>query len=146
VNNHLNSLLAAKLICIIAETRKKHLIEKTYQAVAKKFWLSSTLTLKNETDRSKLKSKLSLHNLLIMSEKLQNDAANLLNVKSADNIPSIGVTANITFKSSNDQKNFTKEYLNIMHNLLEKYNAGTGSEKSFTAMLVCYPKIYLKKE
>jgi DNA-binding transcriptional ArsR family regulator len=141
VNNHVKELLNVNLIEIVSETAKRHLIEKTYQTVAKTYWLSPRLTRKMGLDKQKLEEQLSLHNLLKMSEELQEDAAALLGRVRKSEVPSIGVSAEIRLRSGDERKKFAQDYLRLMHELLEQYQ-GTGPTKTkYKAMLVCYPLV-----
>ena len=125
---------------MVKKTPKRHLIEKTYMAAAKTFWLSPQLTSLLEDDREKLQERLSLHNLLRMSEELQQDAADLLGkVEDSSQVPSIGVSVEIRLRSEQERKQFTREYLRLMHSLLERYQGPADPGQTYKAMLVCYP-------
>lgn len=140
INNHLKELLSAGFIKRVENRTKRNLIEGVYQAVSKHYWLSPKLTREKGRELENLKEQMSLHNLLIMSERLQEDAATLLERTHAEEVPSIGVTAEITLRNSEEREQFTREFLQAIHSVLEKYQAPSGPEQKFTAMIVCYPK------
>ena len=139
INNHLKVLQSAHLIEVVAQKPKRHLIEKTYRAVAKSFWLSQGLTRVMGEDHQKIREQLSLHNLLKMSEQLQEDAAALLGTAHGVEVPSIGVCAEVQLRSEEERSRFTRDYLRLMHGLLERYQGTGGREHRYKAMLVCYP-------
>lgn len=140
INNHLRELLKAGLIEVVKKTPKRHMIEKTYMAKAKTFWLSPQLTCLLEHDRQKLQERLSLHNLLRMSEELQQDAADLLGkVDDSSQVPTIGVSVEIRLRSEQERRQFTREYLQLVHGLLERYQGPADPSDTYKAMLVCYP-------
>jgi DNA-binding transcriptional ArsR family regulator len=136
VNNHLRELREAGLVEVIAETRKGHLIERTYRASARTVWLSPRVASHPSGADAR-----SLHNLQVMAERLQDDAAALLAHIGAARIPSVGVTAEITLKDEAQREEFSREYLRAMHALLEKYQEPGEAAQRYTAMLVCYPAV-----
>lgn len=146
INNHLRALRKARLIKVVKRTPKGHLIEKTYCAAAKTFWLSPQLTCLLEEDPKKLQERLSLHNLLRMSSQLQQDAADLLDASGERDLPSIGVSAEVRLRSEEERQQFTREFLRLMHGLLERYQGPAESGQSYKAMLVCYPKTAQEKD
>ena len=139
LNHHLRELHRAGLIEVVKETPKRHLIEKTYRSVAKAFWFSQNLARGLGEDREKLRERLSLHNLLHMSEQLQQDVAGLLDRVDAGEVPSIGVTAEIAFRDGGERKRFAQDYLRLMHQLLERYQGAGPETTAYKAMLICYP-------
>ena len=141
VNNHVKELLGVNLIQVVSETTKRHLIEKTYQNVAKTYWLSPRLTRKLGQDKKKVEEQLSLHNLLKMSEELQEDAAALLDCVRKTELPTIGVSAEIRLRNAKERKQFAQDYLRLMHSLLEKYQGVGPGRTKYKAMVVCYPLV-----
>lgn len=138
INNHLRELREAGLVEVVAETRKGHLIERTFQASAKTFWLSPRIASPQGDSESDQRS---LHNLQVMAERLQDDTAALLDHIGAARVPSVGVTAEITLKDEAQRAEFSREYLKLMHTLLEKYQEPGEAAQRYTAMLVCYPAV-----
>lgn len=140
-NNHVKELLRAGFVEIVEKRPKRNMIESVYQARAKAYWLSPRLTRRMGDDATELRDRMSLHNLITMSERLQEDAATLLNVVDDSVVPSFGVTAEITLRTEEDREAFAKDYLKVMHLLLERYQGKGSAEHSFTAMVVCYPSV-----
>ena len=79
------------------------------------------LTRRLGPDGGELRDRMSLHNLIAMSERLQDDAATLLDAVDEHEVPSLGVTAEITLKSAEEREAFSRDFLRAMHTLLEKY-------------------------
>lgn len=140
-NNHVKALLRAGFVRVVERRRKRNMTESVYEACSKAYWLSPRLTRRLGPDGGELRDRMSLHNLIAMSERLQDDAATLLDAVDEHEVPSLGVTAEITLKSAEEREAFSRDFLRAMHRLLEKYQ-GTGSdEQAYTAMLVCYPRV-----
>src|SRR5690606_14319666 len=71
INAHLKELLREKLIVIARRRKVRNLIEATYQAIAKTYWMSPALLRDPEITAAKLQERLSLNNLLVLSEIVQ---------------------------------------------------------------------------
>lgn len=140
-NGHVKALLRAGLVRVVERRKKRNMTESVYQACSKAYWLSPKLTRRMGDDGSELRDRLSLHNLLAMSERLQEDAAALLSEVDEHEVPSLGVTAEITLKTPEQRDAFSRDFLRAMHRLLEKYQGTGPNEHSYTAMLVCYPAV-----
>lgn len=144
INNHLKELLDTKLIERVENRTKRNLIEGVYQASGRFYWLSPRITREQSVDLQKLQEAMSLHNLLVMSERLHEDAARLLersDSAKAGEVPSIGVTAEIRLRTPQEREQFTREFLTALHSVLEKYQGPAGPEQKFTAMMICYPSV-----
>lgn len=141
VNNHLKVLLREGLVEVVMETLKGHLVEKTYRSSAKSIWLSQQITKLPEKDQRTRREAKSLHNLQNLSERLQEDTGILLDRVDAESVPSIGVVADVRFRSAEERNQFTRDYFRLMHGLLEKYQGSGEKDEHFTAMLVCYPAV-----
>ncbi len=140
-NNHVKELLRAGFVEIVEKRPKRNMIETVYQARAKTYWLSPRLTRRLGEDGTELRDRMSLHNLITMSEQLQEDVAILLDRVDAHEVPSLGVTADVTLRTEKEREAFARDYLKAMHAVLEKYQGTGPNEYSYTAMLVCYPAV-----
>jgi hypothetical protein len=83
---------------------------------------------------------MSLHNLITLSEELQEDAAALLSVVDESEVPSFGLSAEITLRSEEDRQAFAKDYLKAMQQL-ERYEGRGRRKHKYTAMVACYPTV-----
>lgn len=140
-NNHVKELLRVGLVDIVETRPKRNMIESVYQASAKSYWLSPRLTQRMGDDATPLRDRMSLHNLISMSERLQHDAAALLNEVDESEVPSFGLTAEVTLRTEADRQAFAKDYLKVMHLLIEKYQGRGKKKHSYTAMVICYPAV-----
>ena len=140
-NNHVKELLRVGLVEIVETRPKRNMTESVYQASAKTYWLSPRLTQGMGDDATILRDRMSLHNLISMSERLQHDAAALLNEVDESDVPSFGLTAEITLRSEADRQAFAKDYLKVMHLLIERYQGRGNKKHNYTAMVICYPAV-----
>ncbi len=141
VNNNIREMQRAGLVRLVENRTKRNFIEGVYQTVSKAFWFSPQLLRSNEADLRKVREQLSLHNLLLMSERLQHDVGQLLDAQGRDEVPSIGVTADIVLRSEEERQAFTKDFLTALHSVLEKYQGSSSPEQRYTAMIICYPEV-----
>ena len=145
-NNHVKALLRAGFVRVVEKRKKRNMTESVYQACSKAYWLSPKLTRRMGDDGSELEDRMSLHNLIAMSERLQEDAAALLSSVDEHEVPSLGVTADITLTTPEEREAFSRDFLRAMHGLLEKYQGTGPNEHSYTTMLVCYPAVCKESE
>ncbi|HEY9856845.1 MAG TPA: helix-turn-helix domain-containing protein [Stenomitos sp.] len=136
VNNHLKELLQEGLIEKVGEQTKRNLVEGIYQAIAKAYWLSPRLLQEGCLGSDE---RLSLNNLLLMAERLQDDVTALLSQVGAEAIPSVGVTAEIRLAGAHERERFIRDYTALMQELLQKYQGTGPASERYTAMLLCYP-------
>ena len=82
----------------------------------------------------------SLENLVVLGERLQRDAAALLDRAAFDGeqIASAAVTAQVHFSSDADRATFLNEYLRAIGPLLDKYGKKKGP--AYTVALAAYPQ------
>ena len=145
VNNNIKELLKAKLIKKVKTRKKRNMMEGVYQAISLVYWFSPELS--RDKKIKQLQDQESLHNLLVMSERLQKDASNLLGYSSTkEDVPSIGVTADVVLKTEKEREAFTRDFLKAMHDVLEKYQGVGKKNEEYTAMIVCYPTVSKEKE
>lgn len=136
VNNHLKELLQEGLIERVGEKTKRNLVEGVYQAIAKSYWLSPRLL---HEGCLRLEERISLNNLLLMAERLQDDVTELLGQAGGESVPSVGVTAEIRLRGAEERERFLQDYMTLMRELLKKYQGPGPAESRYTAMLLCYP-------
>ena len=136
-NNNIKELLKAGLVRKIETRRKRNLIEGVYQAVGKTYWFSPQLA--RAKNAAQFRDQQSLHNLMRLSERLQEDASQLLSRTTGETVPSIGLTADIVLRTDREREDFAKEFLTAIHRVLEKYQGAGKKSESFTAMVACYP-------
>lgn len=140
VNYHLKELEEAELVRRVGERRKGNVFETLYEAVARSFVVSPEVAWSDPRRVEALKRQHHLETLVRLGERLQRDAAVLLDRAAFDGeeIAGAGVTAEVRFACEEDRAAFMKEYLEGTKALLEKYGAGEG--EPFRAMLAVYPE------
>ena len=136
VNNHLKELLKAKLIRVVKRRRVRNLVESTYQAVAKTYWLSPKLVRRRAEDTAR--DRLSLHSLLLTAETIHDDVAALLDRTSSDEVPSLGFSVDLHLRDEDHRNAFTRDVLEALKPVVEKYQ-GARSQNAYKLRLVCYP-------
>jgi hypothetical protein len=132
--------IKVKLIRIAKSRKIRNLIEATYQSVGKTYWFSPKILHSGDADK-KFQEKLSLSNLLVMSESIQEDVGELLGQADAKEVPSIGISAEITLASEEERNEFSRDLLKALETVIQKYEKSPGKGNSYTMNLMCYPKI-----
>ena len=87
-----------------------------------------------------MRSQHSLETLVLLGERLQSDAAALLDRAAFDGeqIASAAVTAETRFASEEDRAAFLDEYLSTLARLTEKYGSRSGD--GYRVVLAVYPE------
>lgn len=123
VNYHLKELARVGLVRRAGERRKGNFIEQLYQAVARRFVVSSALAWDAERLASTLRDQVSLAHLADFGERLQRDAAGLLDraAYEAVDVPSATIEAEIGFADAASRRAFIEAYLAAIGPLLKQY-------------------------
>jgi DNA-binding transcriptional ArsR family regulator len=140
VNYHLKELETAGLVTLVAERRTGNFVESLYQAVARTFLVSPEVAWADGRRSETLASQHSLGTLVMLGERLQRDAAVLLDKAAFDGqeIASASVVAEARFTSEEEREAFLSEYLQATGKLLEKYGSKEGA--MYRVMLAAYPE------
>lgn len=137
INNHLKALRDAGLVAVHSQRQVRNLIEATYQAEGKAYWLSPRL-LRDEPTGRELADQLSLHNLLVTAETVAEDVAVLLDRTPDVEVPSLGLTVEIALRDEGERKAFAADVLKTLRPVVEKYSVDGGGTR-FKLQLICYP-------
>lgn len=137
IGNHLKALRDAGLVSVTKSRRVRNLIEATYQAEGKAYWLSPKLLREAPTGRE-LAEQLSLHNLLVTAETVVEDVAQLLERTGDEEVPSLGLSIEIALNSDSDRQAFAAEVLQTLRPVVERYSVDGGGTR-FKLQLICYP-------
>lgn len=139
VNYHLKELESAGLIELVGERRVGNFVESQYRAVARTFLVSPEVTWAGTQRSETLGRQHSLQMLVTLGERLQRDAALLLDraAYDGDEIASASVIAEARFASEEDREAFLGEYLRSTAKLLERYGNKTG--EGYRVVLAAYP-------
>ena len=140
VNYHLKELQAAGLVEQVGERRVGNFVESLYRAVARTFLVSPEVAWSDRRRSETLSRQHSLQTLVLLGERLQRDAATLLDRATFENeeIASASVVAEAHFASEADREAFLAEYLAITADLLKKHGKKGGS--GYRVLMAAYPE------
>ena len=140
VNYHLKELAGAGLVRQISERRVGNFVESIFQAVARSFLVSPEVAWSDPRRVEALGRQHSLRTLVVLGERLQRDAAVLVDRAAFSNeeIASASVTADVRFANEADREAFLSEYLKLTAKLLEKYSEREG--EAYRVVLATYPE------
>jgi DNA-binding transcriptional ArsR family regulator len=139
VNYHLKELERAGLVQQVDERRVGNFVETIYRAVARTFLVSPEVAWADPRRMETLRSQHSLQTLVLLGERLQRDAAGLLDRAAFDGeeIASASVSAEVTFAHEEEREAFLSEYLEALAPLLARYGSKVGD--AYRVMLAAYP-------
>lgn len=139
INHHVRELAKAGLLVDAGERRKGNFVEQLYEARAHTFVLSPRLTWGDGARLRAIADQASLQELVEVGERVQRDAAALLDRAAFDGeqVPSVGVAATVRFADAESRAAFLDEYLALTASLIERHAAREG--EAFTVALVAYP-------
>jgi DNA-binding transcriptional ArsR family regulator len=141
---HVKALERAGLVEKMGERRVRGTVEGYYQAKARSYWLAPRLV--GELGGQRLtQDQMSLHFLLSLAAEMHDDIGRLTG-RAEQEIPSLGLSAQIVLPDGNKRAAFLQEVQTIFQDLAGKYGSrgddGTAaaSEQMFRLVLACYPK------
>jgi DNA-binding transcriptional ArsR family regulator len=139
INFHLKQLKGANLIRKVGERRTGGFIEDIYQAVARSFVISPTLMWGDHVRAEAIRDQVPLYALVGLGERLQRDAATLLDRAAYDGerIASASIDTEVRFASEEDRARFMQDYLSAVAPLLQRY--GTAPGAPYRLVLAVYP-------
>jgi DNA-binding transcriptional ArsR family regulator len=140
VNYHLKELERAGLVQQIEERRVGNFIESVYRAVARTFLVSPEVAWADGRRLETMQTQHSLETLVMLGERLQRDAASLLDRAAfeGEQIASASVSAEISFENEQQREAFLNEYLKSLAPLLERYGSKGGAP--YRVVLAAYPE------
>jgi DNA-binding transcriptional ArsR family regulator len=141
INHHVRELAHAGLLVEAGERRKGNFVEQLYESVAGTFVLSPRLAWGDRERLQAMADQVSLQHLVEFGERLQRDAATLLDRAAfeGEEVPSAAVEAVVRFADPERRAAFLDEYLELTARLVERYAESTGP--AFTVGLVVHPTI-----
>jgi DNA-binding transcriptional ArsR family regulator len=139
VNYHLKELEKAQLVHAVGERRSGNFIETLYEAVARTFVVSPRVAWADPRRTKAMAEQFSLDQLVLLGERLQRDAAVLLDRAAFDGqeIASASVEAEVRFATAQDRAEFLNAYLAAVGPLLKRYTSASGSP--YRVALAVYP-------
>jgi len=141
VSYHLKELERVGLVRRAGERRKGNFLEQLYQATARRFIVSSRFASNPERLASVFRDQLSLAQLSELGERLQRDAAALIDRAAFEGaeVPSATVEAEVRFPDEAARTSFLAEYMENLGALLAKHGRAEGSR--FRIALAAYPEL-----
>lgn len=127
---HVKQLERAGAVERVSSRQVRNLVETTYQAVARKVWLSPEMT---GAQHSRADDE-NLARLLDLTEKIQRDVAGLRS--GPDGLASLGVHGQIRIRPE-QRTAFLREVQDTLQDLFTRYGGAEGDP--FTLALACYP-------
>jgi len=139
INHHVRELAKAGLLVDAGERRKGNFVEQLYEARAGTFVLSPRLTWGDGARLRAITDQVSLQRLVEVGERVQRDAAVLLDraAFAGEEVPSAAVSATVRFADAEGRAAFLDEYLALTAALIERYAGSQG--EAFTVALATYP-------
>ena len=139
VNYHLKELARAGLVERVGERQKGNFVEGLYRAVARSFVVSPHLARSEPGRVEALRRQHALGTLLDLGERIQHDAALLLDRAAFDGegVPSATVAAEVRFAAPEDRAAFMDAYLTSLRNLLDRHTSSAG--EPFRVVMAVYP-------
>jgi DNA-binding transcriptional ArsR family regulator len=139
VNYHLKELERAGLVVRTGERRNGNFVESLFRSAARTLVVSPRAAWGDPRRLAAKADQLSLENLVSLGERLQRDAAVLLDRAAFEGaqIASAAVEADVRFASVEARAAFLDEYLAAVGPLLRKY--GTKEGAPYRVCLAAYP-------
>jgi DNA-binding transcriptional ArsR family regulator len=140
INYHLKELEHAGLVELVGERRTGNFVESMYRAVARSFIVSPEVAWSDPRRMETLQRQHSLQTLVVLGERLQRDAAVLLDRAAFDGeeIASASVEAEAHFTSEADREAFLDDFLKATAELMKKYGRKEGA--AYRVVVAAYPE------
>jgi DNA-binding transcriptional ArsR family regulator len=141
VNYHLKDLERVGLVRPTGERRVGNLVETLYRAVARSYVISPKIAWADPRRLQALNDQHSLETLVALGDRLQRDAAALLDRAAFDSeqIASASVAADVRFDSEDERAAFLDEYLRSVTELFGRYGSKTKNGTPYRVVLAAYP-------
>ncbi len=141
VNYHLKALEKVGLVSRVGTRQVRNLVEVLYQAIARTYVLSEALNWPQETIQ-RMKDQGSLSHLVTASERIKRDALLLLEQSDKnEEIPSATLETQVRLKDREQRSAFVQEYVQLVNQLVQKYQAAGEGEEIYQTVLAVYPKL-----
>lgn len=139
VSYHLKELERVGLIRHAGERRKGNFLEQLYESVARRFVVSGRFAADPNQLASVFRDQVSLSQLDDLGERLQKDAAELIDLAATEGreIPSASIEAEVRFPDALARAAFMNELVETLKVLLAKY--GTPEGPLYRVALAAYP-------
>lgn len=141
VSYHVKELERVGLVRRVGERRKGNFVEQLYEATAKRFVVSWRFASDPERLAAVLRDQVSLSQLSDLGERLQRDAAGLIDRAAFERceIPSATVEAEVRFPDAAARAAFMAEYVDVLRSLLARHGHAEGAR--YRVALAAYPEV-----
>lgn len=139
INHHVHELAKVGLLTGAGERRNGNFVEQLYESTAGTLVVSPRVTWGDGARLRAIADQVSLRHLVEIGERLQRNAAALLDRAAFDGeqVPSATVEATLHFPDAEARAAFLDEYLALTARLIEQHAAAEG--EAFTVALVAHP-------
>jgi DNA-binding transcriptional ArsR family regulator len=140
VNYHLKALEKVGLVRRVGSRQVRNLVEVLYLAIARTYILSEGLNWPGQTVQQ-MKDQGSLSHLVHTAERIKRDALLLMERSDQqEEIPSATLDTRIQLASAEQRGAFVEEYVQLVNQLVEKYQTTTDGQETYQVILAVYPK------
>lgn len=140
VNYHLKALEKVGLVRKVGSRQVRNLVEVLYLAIARTYVLSEALNWASDTVQQ-MKDQGALSHLVNTAERIKRDALALMERSDQeDQIPSATLDASIRLASAEQRGAFVEEYVQLVNQLVKKYQTQAQGQETYQVILAVYPK------
>jgi DNA-binding transcriptional ArsR family regulator len=141
VSYHLKELDRVGLVRRAGERRKGNFIEQLYESAAKRFVVSAQFACDPDRLAAVFRDQVSLSQLVELGERIQRDAAGLLDLAAHEGreIPSATVDAELRFPDEEARASFMADYVDTLRALLRRHSHADGAP--YRVALAAYPAL-----
>ncbi|MFD2369554.1 winged helix-turn-helix domain-containing protein [Brevibacillus sp. GCM10020057] len=140
VNYHLKALEKVGLVRKVGSRQVRNLVEVLYLAIARTYILSEALNWASDTVQQ-MKDQGALSHLVHTAERIKRDALLLMERSDQETeIPSATLDATIRLVSAEQRSAFVEEYVQLVNQLVKKYQTHADGQETYQVILAVYPK------
>ncbi|MDR7318268.1 helix-turn-helix domain-containing protein [Brevibacillus nitrificans] len=140
VNYHLKALEKVGLVRKVGSRQVRNLVEVLYLAIARTYVLSEALNWASDTVQQ-MKDQGALSHLVNTAERIKRDALALMERSDQEEqIPSATLDASIRLASAEQRSAFVEEYVQLVNQLVKKYQTEAQGQETYQVILAVYPK------
>ncbi|MED1953105.1 helix-turn-helix domain-containing protein [Brevibacillus centrosporus] len=140
VNYHLKALEKVGLVRKVGSRQVRNLVEVLYLAIARTYVLSEALNWASDTVQQ-MKDQGALSHLVNTAERIKRDALALMERSDQEEqIPSATLDVSIRLASAEQRSAFVEEYVQLVNQLVKKYQTQAQGQETYQVILAVYPK------
>lgn len=139
INYHLKALEKVGLVRRVGSRQVRNLVEVLYVAIARTYVLSEGLNWAGNTVQQ-MKDQGSLAHLVHTAERIKRDALKLMERSDQEEeVPSATLDAQIQLASAEERSAFVEEYMQLVKQLVSKYQTAAEGQETYQVILAVYP-------